>query len=151
MQEHVDADEIDRIGRDHADQLRDPQIAPSQGPHDRLCSRRLRIGSDQGRAHELAQMCPEPLLDQALHQYENPYRDEEARPGAEIEEERPRRGVADRVPREGTQHQRHAPRDADQERGAPTRVHCPFVQQTKALLQVVERSAVRDQEPVELA
>jgi len=27
----------------------------------------------------------------------------------------------------------------------------PFVQQTEALLQVVERSAVRDQEPVELA
>ena len=96
-------------------------------------------------------MCPEPLLDQALHQHENSDRDEEARPGAEIEQERPRRGGADRVPRKGAQHQRHAPRDADQERGAPARVQRPFVQQTKALLQVVEWSAVRDQEPVELA
>ena len=147
----LDADESDRIGRDDADQLRDRQVAPPQGPHDRLCSRRLRIGSDQRRAHELAQMCPEPLLDEALHQHENPDRDEEARPGAEIEQERPGRGGADRVPRKSAQHQRHAPGDADQERCAPAGVQRPFVQQTEALLQVIERSAVRDQEFIELA
>jgi hypothetical protein len=104
MEKKRNAGQSDRIGGDHADQLSKPQVAPPQSPHDRLCSRRLRTRSNQRCAHELAQMGPQPLLDEALHQHENPDRDEEAGPGAEIEQERPGRGSADRVPRKSGQH-----------------------------------------------
>ena len=110
VQEQVDPGESDRVGRDHAGQLRDPPVAPPQSPHDRFCSRRLRIGSDQGRAHEATQVGPEPLLDQALHQHEHPDGDEEARPGAEIEQERPRRGGTGRDPEKSAQHEGARPR-----------------------------------------
>ena len=143
------ADHGDRIGQDHTSQLGEPQIAPPQGPHHRLGRGRLRAGGDQRRPRELAKMASQPLLDHALHQHEDADRDEEARPGAEVEEERAAREWADRMARNGAQHERHAPGEPDQDRRAPTGVERPLVQQPEPLLQLVERPAVRDQELVD--
>jgi hypothetical protein len=114
----------DRVGRDHADHLGEPQIAPPQRPHDRLGRGRQRAGSEQRRAHELAEMNPEPLLDQALHQHENPDRDEKARPRSEVEQERPARGRADRIARDRAEQQRHDPSEPDQNCGASASAQC---------------------------
>ena len=141
----------ERIARDQANELGKPRIAPAQRPHHRLGGCRHRARGEQRRAHELTQMRPQPLLDQALHQDEDPDRDEEARPGAEIEQERAACERADRMTRHGAEQQRHAPREADQERGAPAGVERPLVQQAEPLLERVERPAAGDQELVDSA
>jgi hypothetical protein len=96
-------------------------------------------------------MDAQPLLDQALHQHEDAKRDEEARPGAEIEQERARRGRADRLTRDGAQHERHAPGDPDQDRRAPTGLERPLPKQPHAPLQIVERPAACDPKIADLA
>jgi hypothetical protein len=97
-QEELGACERDQVGQDHAGQLGEARIASPQRPHHRRGGRRHRRGRDQRRADELAQMGPQPLLDHALHQHEDADRDDKARPGAEVEQERPARRRAERVP-----------------------------------------------------
>jgi len=75
-------------------------------------------------------------------------RDDEARPGAEIEEEEAGRGRADRMTRHGAQHERHAPGEPDQNCGAPAGVERPLVEEAQLALEVIERPAARDQEVV---
>jgi hypothetical protein len=96
-------------------------------------------------------MGPQPLLDQALHEHENADGDEEAGPGAEVEQEGAGRGRAERMPRDGAQHERQAPGEYDQERRAPARVERPLMQQPEPLLEVIKRPAARDQELVNSA
>jgi hypothetical protein len=90
-------------------------------------------------------MDAQPLLDQTLHQYEDADRDEEARAGTEIEQERAACDRANCLSCQGAQQQRHAPGDPDQKGGAPAGTQCPLVQQPHALLKLIERSAARDQ------
>ena len=60
-------------------------------------------------------MDAQPLHDQALHEHEDAHRDEEACPGAKVEEEGAGRDRADRLARDGAQHEQHAPGEPNQD------------------------------------
>ena len=96
-------------------------------------------------------MGPQPLLDQALHEHEDADGDEEARPGAEVEQEGARRDRADRIARDGAQHERHTPGGPDENRRATAGVQRLLMQQPEPPLQILVGAATRDQELDRLA
>ena len=93
----------------------------------------------------MSELAVEPVFDLLLGQHEEADGDEEARPGAEVEQKRVRVRRPEGVPRNEAQDERNAPGQRDEYRGATAGEQRVLAQHPEPPLQFEKRPAVRGQ------
>ena len=119
------------------------EFAQSQRPHHCAGGRCEALRRDDRDAHELAELAVEAVFDLLLRQHEQPDRDEEARPGAEVDEIGAPIGERERASGDEAQHKWNAPGERDEQRRAPAGKQSVLAQHAEAPLQFEERPAMR--------
>ena len=108
-----------------------------------LAGRCEAVRRDDRRAHELAELAVQAVFDLLLRQHEQPDRDEEARPGAEVDEIGAPIGERERAARDEAQQKWNAPGERDEQRRAPAGKQSVLAQHAQSPLQFEERPAMR--------
>ena len=99
-------------------------------------------GEDR-RADELAELAAQAAFDLLFGEDEQADRDEEPRPGPEVEQVGVAVGRAESAPRDEAEDERNAPGERDIDLGPPSRQQCVLLQKAEAPLQLEKGAAVR--------